>query len=395
MRYGSVCSGMEAAHLAFSPLGWETAWVSEIEPSACALLTHRLPDVPNLGDMTMIPSRIRRGEVEAPAVLIGGTPCQSFSLAGKRESLDDARGNLALTYCEVCDAIDDVRRSDGTGECIAIWENVPGVLSTKDNAFGRFLSQLVGAGCELQHSGARWADSGYVLGPKRAAAWRILDAQYFGLAQRRRRVFVVASARAGVDPAALLFEWESVRRDSPPSRETRKDVAPTISARTSGGGGLGTDFDLDGGLIHFGDEVANLVAFSSKDYAADASGISPTLRAMGHGASHANGGGQVAVAYGFQNAQSGETGKGDAAPCVAVGMVVRRLTPRECDKLQGAMPDWTLVPNKHGKPMADGCRYRMLGNSFAVPCIAWIGKKINAAAQGAPTARDQAPAGRS
>ena len=248
MRFGSVCSGIEAASAAWMPLGWEAAWLSEIEPFPCAVLAHHYPDVPNLGDMTTLPERIASGEVEAPDVFTGGTPCQAFSVAGKRGSLSDDRGNLSLTFCEIANAIDDVRAAAGREPCIVVWENVPGVLSTSDNAFGCFLGALAGSGCELQPAGGRWTNAGLVLGPRRAVAWRILDAQYFGLAQRRRRVFVVASARDGFDPAAVLFEFDGVRRDSPPSREARQ-VAPTIPSRSTAGGGLGTDFDLDGGVI--------------------------------------------------------------------------------------------------------------------------------------------------
>lgn len=174
--------------------------------------------------------------------------CQAFSVAGLRQSLDDARGNLTLKFVEIADAIDHVRTGRGEDECIVFWENVPGVLSTKDNAFGCFLGGLAGEDGPLEPPGGKWANAGAVYGPKRAVAWRLFDAQYFALAQRRRRVFVVASARKGFDPAAVLFEFDGVRRDTAPSRETGK-VAPTIPARSTAGGGLGTDFDCDGGLI--------------------------------------------------------------------------------------------------------------------------------------------------
>jgi len=248
MRYLSVCSGIEAASVAWTPLGWSPVAFSEIEPFPCAVLTHHYPDVPNLGDMTTIAQRILNGEVEAPDVLAGGTPCQSFSIAGLRKSLADERGNLTLKFVELADAIDYVRTRDGRPPSIIFWENVPGVLSTKDNAFGCFLGALAGEDCELKPPGKRWANAGAVYGPARAIAWRVLDAQYFGLAQRRRRVFVVASAREGFDPAAVLLEFDGVRRDTPPSREARQ-TAPTIPARSTGGGGIGTDFDCDGGLI--------------------------------------------------------------------------------------------------------------------------------------------------
>ena len=248
MIFGSVCSGIEAASVAFSPLGWRAAWLSEIEPFPSAVLANHYPEVPNLGDMTRLPAAVLTGEADAPDVLCGGTPCQAFSVAGMREGLNDPRGQLTIKFVELADAIDHVRTRAGKPECITIWENVPGVLSDRGNAFGCFLGALAGEDCELQPPGGKWKDAGCVYGPKRTIAWRVLDAQYFGLAQRRRRVFVVASARNDFDPCAVLFESDSLRRDTAPSREARQ-VAPTIPSRCTAGGGLGTDFDLDGGVI--------------------------------------------------------------------------------------------------------------------------------------------------
>ncbi|MFW9595948.1 MAG: DNA cytosine methyltransferase [Macromonas sp.] len=225
IRFGSVCSGIEAASVAWQPLGWKAAWLSEIEPFPSAVLAHHYPDVPNLGDMTTLPTRIQAGEVEAPDVFCGGTPCQAFSVAGLRKSLDDVRGNLSLTFCEIANAIDTVRADRGDQPAIIFWENVPGVLSTKDNAFGCFLAGLAGEVEPLEPPGGKWTNAGYVSGPQRAVAWRILDAQYFGLAQRRRRVFIVASARDDFDPAAVLFEFDGVRRDSAPRREAGQTTA--------------------------------------------------------------------------------------------------------------------------------------------------------------------------
>jgi DNA (cytosine-5)-methyltransferase 1 len=224
IRFGSVCSGIEAASVAWHPLGWEAAWLSEIEPFPCAVLKHHYPQVPNLGDMTLLPNRIASGEVEAPDVFCGGTPCQAFSVAGLRHSLDDSRGNLSLIFCEIANAIDNIRLIQQSNPAIIFWENVPGVLNTKDNAFGCFLAGLAGESDALIPSGGRWTDAGFIDGPKRAVAWRVLDAQYFGLAQRRKRVFVIASARDDFDPAEVLFEFDGVRRDIAPSRETRKEV---------------------------------------------------------------------------------------------------------------------------------------------------------------------------
>jgi len=231
MRFGSVCSGIEAASVAWEPLGWKAAWFSEIEPFPSAVLKHHYPEVPNLGDMTTLPDRILAGEVEAPDLFCGGTPCQAFSVAGLRQSLADARGNLSLTFVEIADAIDHVRRAGGKPPAIVFWENVPGVLSTADNAFGCFLGALAGCDSAIEPLATTgWTDAGVVAGPERTVAWRILDAQFFGLAQRRRRVFVVASAGDGFDPAAVLLEFDGVRRDSAPSREAGQRVAPCVTA---------------------------------------------------------------------------------------------------------------------------------------------------------------------
>lgn len=226
MRFGSVCSGIEAASVAWNPLGWHAAWFAEIEPFPCAVLQHHFPDIPNYGDMTTLPGRILSGEIEAPDMLCGGTPCQAFSVAGQRRSLDDARGNLSLTFCEIADAIDSARLDRGLPAAVVFWENVPGVLNTKDNAFGCFLGQLVGADFPLQSGADRWPCAGVATGPKRKVAWRTLDAQFFGVPQRRRRVFVVASARKEFDPSKVFFERTSLSGDFESSGAEGQGVAP-------------------------------------------------------------------------------------------------------------------------------------------------------------------------
>jgi DNA (cytosine-5)-methyltransferase 1 len=476
MRFLSVCSGIEAASVAWHPIGWKALAFSEIEAFPRAVLAHHYPATPLHGDFTKL--RDEPWIVDAD-VLVGGTPCQAFSVAGLRQSLSDDRGNLTLEFVRLADAVDDLRRARGEQPAIVVWENVPGVLSVKDNAFGCFLAALVGNDAPIVPTGRKWTNAGLVIGPKRAAAWRILDAQYFGVAQRRRRVFVVASARDGFDPATVLFEPESVRRDTPPSRNARQ-TAPTIPPRSTAGGGLGTDFDCDGGLIpsvagaldtecgggklthqtinnghiigvpvieqpyavgntltarmHKGinttldegqtpviafDILGSLatnggketdvhtalrsrapgasenntttvvvepvaVAFSCKDSGNDAGvEVSPTLRAMG--GNQPNGGGQVAVAF-DQHYKPSETAQTLVAggsggrnefnhPTVFTAMAVRRLTPRECERLQGFPDDYTLIPVRN-KPAADGPRYKALGNSMAVPVMHWIGKRI-------------------
>lgn len=324
IRFGSVCSGIEAASVAWNPLGWHAAWFSEIEPFPCQVLKHHYPEVTNLGDMTRLPKMIMDGEVEAPDVFCGGTPCQAFSVAGLRRSLDDARGNLSLTFCEIADAIDNIRVSRGDEECIVFWENVPGVLSTKDNAFGCFLAELAGESVPLNPPGGKWANAGYVSGPKRAVAWRTLDAQYFGVAQRRRRVFVVASARAGFDPAEILFEFDGVRRDSAPSREAEFDKQ---SLCLQGAGR--TSQQANGSTLKF-----------------DASFTLNTTDVHG----------------------------------VVTEDAARDFTATECERLQGFPDGYTAIPwrNKPASECPDGPRYKALGNSWAVPNVRWIGRRIDA-----------------
>jgi DNA (cytosine-5)-methyltransferase 1 len=342
MRFGSVCSGIEAASVAWSPLGWQAAWLSEIEPFPSAVLAHHYPDVPNLGDMTALPDRIRSGEVEAPDLFCGGTPCQAFSVAGLRKSLDDDRGNLSLTFCEIADAIDDVRRAAGQQPAIIFWENVPGVLNTKDNAFGCFLAGLAGESLPLLPAGGRWTNAGCVLGPQRAIAWRVLDAQYFGVAQRRRRVFVVASARDGFNPAKILFEFGGVRRDIAPSREAGKAVAPTVTS--------GAPFSRTGNQRVEAEAIVPYFSMANGQGGSEiAKNYSPTLTCVRE------------------------------APIVHYrkSMAVRRLTPVECERLQGFPDNYTNIPWRKQAESPDGPRYKALGNSWAVPVVRWIGERIN------------------
>ena len=210
MTYISFCSGIEAATAAWHPLGWSPVAFCEIDKFASRVLAHHYPNVPNLGDFT----KVDWSQYSAD-ICVGGTPCQAFSVAGLRNSLADERGNLTLEFVR---AINIIRPHT------VVWENVPGVLSTADNAFGCFLAALVGCDEPIVFEQG-WPNSGVVDGPDRRAAWRILDAQYFGLAQRRKRVFVVANSGDRPHPAEILLEWESLRRDSPPSRTAGEGAA--------------------------------------------------------------------------------------------------------------------------------------------------------------------------
>ena len=478
MKYLSVCSGIEAASVAWHPLGWEALAFSEIEPFPRKVLAHHYPDVPLHGDFTVLREQ---NWIKDADILVGGTPCQAFSVAGLRNSLDDDRGNLTLEFVRLADAIDNLRRT-GT---IIVWENVPGVLSVKDNAFGCFLAAITGNDAPLVPTGGKWTNAGMVVGPKRTAAWRILDAQYFGVAQRRRRVFVVASSRDGFDPAEVLFEREGMRRHTPPSRKPWQKPSATIAARfgisrnnheevvtqfvgevaptltKEGTGVVRPGFQEDGWYVaacfdrqrsdEYGtDDIASTM--SARDYKAATDLVAQPIpldtmniierpsdkrRANRIGRGYGEAGDPMftitkghshAVAQPIaihphvigRSANAGPQGKeylmdGSAytmdsrgvaqsvaqpiclmdqggsvmniehdmtgtlrhethghEPVVMQSMAVRRLTPRECERLQGFPDDYTLLP---GKP-ADGPRYKALGNSMAVPVMAWIGKRI-------------------
>ena len=392
---------------------WETAWLSEIDPFPSAVLAHHYPNVPNLGDMTALSDRILSGEIEAPDLLCGGTPCQAFSVAGNRQSLDDHRGNLTLTFCEIADAIDTRRIVRGEQPAIIFWENVPGVLNTKDNAFGCFLAKLAGEDDPLEPAGQKWTNAGVVLGTKRAIAWRILDAQYFGVAQRRKRVFVVASARNGFDPAAVLFEFGGLRRDIAPSRKAGKEVTELAGTLAANGGGLNRPGCLNpacnqGGVaVHTFQPVADCLtaAYSTKwngNSSADNGSlfvfqnIAPTLTTNDPSRSprstevtnqvsavvHA-----IKVRSGCDGGGKGYLGQDEQAFTLSTTqdqqlfdykMQVRRLTPTECERLQGFPDGYTAIPyrNKPADKCPDGPRYKALGNSWAVPVVRWIGQRI-------------------
>ena len=278
MRYATLCSGIEAPSVAWHGLkDWEPAWFSEIDKFPKAVLQHHYPDVPDYGDMTELLGRVESGEIEAPDLLCAGTPCQAFSVAGGRRSLADARGNLTLTYVEICDEIDRKRKMESRDPAIFVWENVPGVIHTSDNAFGCLLAAMAGEsepivpglrprpGRDSEHWKwnkkandhlASWPKSGCVYGPSRAVAWRILDAQYFGVAQRRRRVFLIASAREGFDPAKILFEFNGMRRDTPPCREQGK--AATAVPGSGPGGSSRKQLAFQRSMLRHGRDIEEL-----------------------------------------------------------------------------------------------------------------------------------------
>lgn len=367
MKYGSVCSGIEAASKAWEPLGWKPAWFSEIEPFPSAVLAHHWPEVTNLGDMTKIADAVRTGGVEAPDVLVGGTPCQAFSIAGLREGLSDDRGQLTLSYVELANAIDAKRRERGEPEAIIAWENVPGVLSSKDNAFGCFLAGLAGESSELQPAGGKWTHAGCVSGPERVIAWRVLDAQFFGVAQRRRRVFVVASARTDFNPARVLFEFEGVRRDFAPCRETRESITEGAGHRvTNGSHWDGEDYPHP--TLNQSNNIGGIGQSNQELFSQRGAGIVGAYRMVAFGEYADDETASTCKARDYKDAT-------DLA--VTYPLAVRRLTPIEFERLQG-FPDGHTLVGYRGKPVANGHRYKAIGNSMAVPVMRWIGERIAA-----------------
>lgn len=395
LDFCTMCSGIEAPSVALEPIGFRARWFAEIEPFPSAVLAHHYPSVPNHGDMTKLIRRILTGAIEAPPLAIAGTPCQAFSVAGWREGLTDPRGALTIKFVETIDAIDLVRTRRSEPECIAWWENVPGVLSDKENAFGCFLAALVGESEELQPPGGKWKDAGCVYGPKRTAAWRILDAQYFGLAQRRRRVFVIARDRAGFDPCEVLFEREGMRRDTPPRRGEGQDIAGHAPFGPALQCGCGHLFDLSLGQWGCpnceGDEgpavevMTGVPAFGGENQ--DGSLFrAPALTAHGVRNDFASETFCVQEVSGTLPSAGRAAGSATGQDAYA-GLLVadehrraRRLTPREWERLQGMPDEYTLIPWR-GKPATecpDGPRYKAIGNSKAVPVVRWIGRRLKA-----------------
>ncbi|MDG6894571.1 DNA cytosine methyltransferase [Volucribacter amazonae] len=385
--YGSVCSGIEAVTCAWHNFA-QPLWFAEIEPFPSAVLAHHFPEVPNLGDMTLLADKILTREIEAPDVLVGGTPCQAFSVAGYRLSLEDERGNLTLKFLEIANAIDHIRYKDGKAPLIILWENVPGVLSTKDNAFGQFLAGLAnGSEPLLPPRQLKWGNAGYIHA-QRTLTWRTLDAQYFGVAQRRKRVFLVASARKR-STCQILFEQASLSGNIKPSGKEGKDFTQNIETSITSNNRsvmcidkqitvnenicsamVATQYKQPPVIVHgtqdpiVSEKTAHClgrnngmenVLFEIKGTEAIRlhENVSPTLKArMGTG--------------------------GNNVPCITQKSVVRKLTPVECERLQGFPDNWTKIPyrNKPAEQCPDSPRYKAIGNSMAVPVMRWIGLRI-------------------
>ena len=344
VTYLSVCSGIEAASVAWEPLGWEPVGFSEIEPFPRAVLTHRFPDVPLHGDFLQL--------IENPPtcdVLVGGPPCQAFSVAGLRRSLADERGALTLGFVQLANAIDESNHAENKPPCVVVYENVGGILSTKDNAFGCLLAGLAGEEVPLLPSGGRWTHAGFVLGPRRSVAWRVLNAECFGLPQRRVRCFVVASARDGFDPSEVLFEPKGGGGNHKAQRKEEEEAA--AAARISVAGHSGVDVYLgnaEGG-------AAKVPFFTKSNLGKSLNNQTPLVAHVAH------------VAHVDDDDDDGDD------------VTVRRLTPLEVERCFGFDDDWTLVPYR-GKPAAlcpDGPRFQALGNSMAVDVMHWLGRRLD------------------
>lgn len=547
IRYLSLFSGIEAATVAWAPLGWVCVGVAEIENFPLRVLAHHYPNVPKLGDIT----KITEADIAALGridVMVFGSPCQDMSVAGKRKGMLNADGTVTRSglFFAAFNIFQWARKHGGCR--FALWENVPGAYSSSQGRDFASVVELLAGLDDVAVPVNGWGTEGCALGDNGLLEWACLDAQWFGVAQRRRRVFAVLDTGNWSSRGPILLERQSLRGDFAPRRETGQDVAGTLSSRTTGGGGFGTDFEIGGGFNQYslGNGVdlrngaitgqvahtvqagqhapdpggtphvlafdarqdcvsstevfgslgssspqAQAIAFSCKDHGADATiELAPTMRAMGHAASHANAGGQLAVcitpidmlqasrgatmtnnrkegssggapgtgignagdpsptistshvpavcitgdvthclkAEGFDASEDG-TGRGqpivaatrEVAGCVTSnygkqldnsdtalgpnvaihGMAVRRLTPTETERLQGFPDGYTAIPiRKYARKRvtklrpesmwaqidgnwwllaADGPRYKSHGNSFAVPVINWIGKKIQSA----------------
>jgi DNA (cytosine-5)-methyltransferase 1 len=327
---------MEAASVAWHPLGWTPVGFSEIEPFPCAILKHRFPNTPNYGSLTEYQSwPLQPGSID---LLVGGTPCQSFSVAGLRKGLADPRGNLALTFLGLADKLKPRW---------IVWENVPGVLSSNG---GRDFGSFVGA---LGQLGYGWA-------------MRILDAQHFGVPQRRRRVFVVAHLGDWRAAAEVLSLREGLHGYLETGNKKRKGVAGDAGASVKAEGQY-FDFQAIGKYGNDG-SASTLMARDykdSKDLVVDPVAFTPSSF------------GQYSEGIGTIRANGGDLGGGSEGLLVKP-MAVRRLTPNECYRLQGFPDNWGRIPWK-GKPAEecpDGPQYKAAGNSMAVPCMFWIGNRI-------------------
>lgn len=311
---GSVCSGIEAASVAWNPLGFDFKWFSEIADFPSNVLKTKYPFINNVGDMINIPEKIRDGCIAAPDVICGGTPCQAYSYAGWKQGLSDNRGNLTLKFVDIITANDEKRAALGLPETIVFWENVEGVLTDKTNAFGCFISSLAGLPKVMKLNG-RYPTAGMLRGPVRNVAWRVLDAKYFGLPQQRRRLYVLAGGK-NFHPENILFE------------EHKHEVLPEFP-----------DYPLC-----FQKEGCTFEIFR---------GYTDCLYSS----------------YGTK--WNGNAAANNGSLFVSQNGKLRRLSPLECERLMGFPDNYTEIENAKRTN-----RYQALGNSWAVPVIKWVGERI-------------------
>ena len=337
MKFGSVCSGIEAASLAFAPLNIKASWFSEIADFPKKVLAHHYPNTPNVGDMNDIAELIENKSIEAPDILCGGTPCQAFSLAGWKQGLVDSRGQLTLKFIEVADAIDKVRKENNQEEAIILWENVEGVLRDKTNAFGAFIAGLTGLEDEIKVK--KWSTSGVLFGEKRNLAWRVLDAKYFGLPQQRRRLFLIATA-THINPEKILFEMIENNQSTTYlnlDKIYKKNRKPTLF-----------DFDIE----PHKDDIK--IKYFKEDKIEVFREYTDCLYS----------------AYGTK--WNGNAAAYNGSLYFAQNDKIRRLTPIECERLMGIPDDYTLIEGSR-----DTTRYQAIGNSWAIPVVKWISKQIS------------------
>lgn len=334
-NFGSICSGIEAASFILQPMGINALWLSEIAEYPSRFLAEQYPEHPNLGDMNGIPNLVRTGEIAAPDLLVGGTPCQAFSLAGWRNGTKDERGQLTLRYIDIIDAVDAKRTENGQDKAVFFWENVEGALTDKTNAFGCFLAGL--AGIDEPVDIGRFKSAGVLHGPNRNIAWRVLDAKYFGVPQQRKRVYVLGG---GVDfhPENILFEMGTHFRDPYRLRERQQPAVVDLFDGQS---------EVDQNVIRplqreiNGHEIEVFRCYSDCLYAA----------------------------YGTK--WNGNAAAFNGSLFVSQDGRLRRLTPIECERLMGFPDNYTAIAN----PRLTN-RYQATGNSWAVPVIRWVMRRL-------------------
>ncbi len=336
--FGSVCSGIEASQLAFAPYGFQQLWSSEIAEFPSKVLNCHYPNIPNLGDMIGLPELILKGEVQAPDLFCGGTPCQAFSLAGWKNGLADKRGQLTITFIEIANAIDEIRKKEKKGTSIILWENVEGVLNDKTNAFGNFIAGLAGFDDEIKIG--KWSKSGYLEGPNRNVAWRVIDAKYFGLAQQRKRLYVLAGGK-DFRPDQVLFEFDN--KHTVKHRKTNKQ-----------------DNSNNEILNLFSQSIPSLKKTDDKIFYKGKAKFEIFREYTDC----------LYSAYGTK--WNGNAAAYNGSLYIAQDNRIRRFTPLECERLMGFPDNYTLVNGN-----SDTNRFQAIGNSWAVPVVKWIGNQIS------------------